>query len=58
MADIPNVDALRSAHLKLKDVITSEWDDCFDENGTFVFVFGNPTQTPCTKWNTLICRFE
>jgi len=48
MAQEPNVDRLRAAYLKLQADLVKQWEHTLDENGTFSFVFGDPSETPCT----------
>ena len=48
MAQETNVDKLRAAHMKMQAELIKEWEETLDENGTFAFVFGDPSQTPCT----------
>lgn len=48
MAQEPNVDSLRAAHMALQADLVKAWESTVDDNGTFFFVFGDPAETPCT----------
>ena len=54
MAELPDVDALRADWQKKKDALTKKWAKTMDEEGTFVFVFGDPKSTPCTYYSANI----